>query len=86
MMPRHTGGGASAQEPCAGHCPGGGVVDDRPAFQQALLKTVGAFADIVGKTHQLTFCLRAEYAGERTAQRGGPRQMFSHCLAAKSIP
>lgn len=61
------------------------MIHNGTVLHQAFLKAVGAFSDIVGKAHQLTFCLRAEYAGERAAQRGGPRQMFSHCLAAKSI-
>ena len=73
MVPRHTGGGAGMQKPCACHRPGGGMIHNGTVLQQAFLKAVGAFPDIVGKTHQLTFCLRAEYAGERAAQRGGPR-------------
>ena len=85
MMSSYTGGGISAQEPCTGHRPSGGVIHNGAVLQQTLLEAIGAFANIMGKPHQLSLCLRAERACERAAQRCGSCQMLCHRLSAAIV-
>ena len=55
----------------AGHRTGSGVVHNGAVLQQAFLEAIGAFANIMGETHQLSLCLRTERTCKRAAQRCG---------------
>ena len=67
MMPRHTGGGAGMQKPCACHRPGGGMIHNGTVLHQAFLKAVGPKkkksalqcyrADSKSAKEQLSLCL-----------------------------
>ena len=85
MMSSYTSGGTSAQKLRAGHRTGGGVVHNGAVLQQAFLEAIGAFANIMGETHQLSLCLRTERTCKRAAQHCGSCQMLCHRLSAAIV-
>ena len=85
MMSSYTGGGTSAQKLRAGHRTGSGVVHNGAVLQQAFLEAIGAFANIMGETHQLSLCLRTERTCKRAAQHCGSCQMLCHRLSAAIV-